>query len=108
MHGRRCKRRVVGVDVRAADGAHERARDFEDEHSPGLGRNARESRRTRLESFVVQRGFARRAVLVRQRIKGVPNTFVSGGNAKVRLRVRVPTSLPTRGAILTFDVPIGI
>lgn len=42
------------------------------------------------------------------RIKGTPNTFVSGGNAKVRLRVRVPTEVPTRGSILTFDVPIGI
>jgi hypothetical protein len=42
------------------------------------------------------------------RIKGFPNTFVSGGNAKIRLRVRVPTSLPTRGSTLTFDVPIAI
>lgn len=40
------------------------------------------------------------------RIKGMPGTFVVGGNAKVHLRVRVPTPLPTRGSVIWFDVPI--
>jgi hypothetical protein len=40
------------------------------------------------------------------RINGMPGVFVAGGNAKVRLRVRVPTTLPSNGSIITFDVPI--
>ena len=40
------------------------------------------------------------------RIKGVAGTFVRGGNAKVRLDVRVPTSLPNSGVFVTFDVAI--
>ncbi len=40
------------------------------------------------------------------RIKGKPGVFVAGGNAKVRLRVRVPTPLPSHGTVIAFDVPI--
>jgi hypothetical protein len=40
------------------------------------------------------------------RIKGAPGVFVAGGNAKVRLRVRVPTTLPSNGSFISFDVPI--
>ena len=41
------------------------------------------------------------------RIRGAAaNTFVSGGNAKVQLRVRVPTSLPSNGVFFSLDVAI--
>ena len=39
-------------------------------------------------------------------IGGEPHTFVSGGNAKVFLRVRVPTSIPHRGVYTSLDVAI--
>jgi hypothetical protein len=40
------------------------------------------------------------------RIVGAKGTFVSGGNAKVRLRIRVPTSLPNRGVYTSLDVAV--
>jgi hypothetical protein len=40
------------------------------------------------------------------RIKGAIDTFVSGGSAKVRIRVRVPTSLPSKSVFATLDVAI--
>jgi hypothetical protein len=40
------------------------------------------------------------------RIKGPPGTFVSGGNAKVNLNIRVPTPLPSTGLWTTVDVAI--
>jgi hypothetical protein len=40
------------------------------------------------------------------RIKGSPGTFVAGGNAKVWMKISVPTTLPTRGIFAQFDVAI--
>jgi hypothetical protein len=40
------------------------------------------------------------------RLVGSAGTFVSGGNAKVRLRIRVPTSIPSNGVTTSLDVAI--
>jgi hypothetical protein len=40
------------------------------------------------------------------RLTGPGGTFVPGGNAKVRLNIRVPTSLPSNGVMTTLDVAI--
>jgi hypothetical protein len=40
------------------------------------------------------------------RVVGSPGTFVSGGNAKIRLNVRVPTSIPSNGVRTSLDVAI--
>ncbi len=40
------------------------------------------------------------------KITGAAGTFVSGGNAKVYMKVHVPTSIPHYGVITTFDVAI--
>jgi hypothetical protein len=40
------------------------------------------------------------------RLVGSPGTFVSGGNAKVRLRIRVPSSIPSNGVGTSLDVAI--
>jgi hypothetical protein len=40
------------------------------------------------------------------RLKGRAQTFVAGGNAKVRLKVAVPASIPNRGVLTTLDVAI--
>lgn len=40
------------------------------------------------------------------RIKGNPGTFVSGGNAKVRMKIHVPTSIINMGVYVGFDVTI--
>ena len=40
------------------------------------------------------------------RLTGEEETFVSGGNAMVHLRVDVPTPLPHRGVYAATDVPI--
>jgi hypothetical protein len=40
------------------------------------------------------------------RLKGSPGTFVTGGNAKIRLRITVPASMPNRGVWTTFDVAV--
>lgn len=40
------------------------------------------------------------------RLVGPTGTFVPGGNAKVRLNIRVPTSLPSNGVMTTLDVAI--
>lgn len=40
------------------------------------------------------------------RVVGGPATFVSGGNAKVRMRIDVPTSIPSSGVHLSLDVAI--
>jgi len=39
-------------------------------------------------------------------VVGSPGTFVSGGNAKIRLKVRVPTSIPSYGVPTGLDVAI--
>jgi hypothetical protein len=43
---------------------------------------------------------------LRFRIEGTIGTFVPGGNAKIRLLTRVPTTIPTFGIVTTFDVAI--
>ncbi|MDX1562855.1 MAG: carboxypeptidase-like regulatory domain-containing protein [Gammaproteobacteria bacterium] len=40
------------------------------------------------------------------RISGSPGTFVSGGNAKVRLLIDPPMAAPSHGTFVTFDVAI--
>jgi hypothetical protein len=40
------------------------------------------------------------------RLVGSAGTFVSRGNAKVRLRIRVPTSIPSNGVTTSLDVAI--
>lgn len=40
------------------------------------------------------------------RVVGSAGTFVSGGNAKVRLRIHVPTSIPSNGVFTSLDVAI--
>lgn len=40
------------------------------------------------------------------RLVGSPGTFVSGGNAKVRMRIHVPTSIPSNGVHAILDVAI--
>jgi hypothetical protein len=40
------------------------------------------------------------------RLVGSPGTFVSGGNAKVRMRIHVPTSIPSNGVHTSLDVAI--
>jgi hypothetical protein len=40
------------------------------------------------------------------RLTGDPGTFVSGGNAKIRLKVHVPASIPNRGVFTSLDVAI--
>jgi hypothetical protein len=40
------------------------------------------------------------------RLVGAAGTFVSGGNAKVRLNIRVPASMPNNGVTTTLDVAI--
>jgi len=40
------------------------------------------------------------------RLVGSPGTFVSGGNAKVRMRIHVPSSIPSNGVHTILDVAI--
>ena len=40
------------------------------------------------------------------RLAGSPGTFVSGGNAKVRMKVHVPASIPNNGVHTALDVAI--